>query len=285
MTSHLWFHEVGQHHFGIQIRVRRTLCHVQSPYQEIMLLETEGMGRMMILDGCVMLTERDEFLYHEMLAHPAMCSHPNPKRVLVIGGGDGGTVRELLRYPEIESIDLVELDEQVVRVSQEFLPEISAGLTDPRVTMHFRDGVVFLEERTNTYDIIFIDSTDPVGPAAGLIAQEFFANCKRALRGQGIVVMQSESPFVHAKEIKQIHHNLRPVFPNPQLYLSPMLSYPSGWWSFTMVSEKFDARRDFVEERCHRVSKQLEYYNPAIHQSAFTLPNFVQRMLNEPQDA
>ena len=277
----LWFHEVNeQGGFGLQFRIRQTLCQTTSPYQQIAIIETERLGRMMVLDGCVMLTERDEFFYHEMLAHPALCTHPNPERVLVIGGGDGGTVREALRYPEVEHIDLVELDEMVVRLSQEYLPEISGKLTDPRVSMYFEDGVAFMARHAASYDVIMIDSTDPVGPAAGLITESFFQNCKQALRPGGIIVMQSGSPFLSGKELKVVHNNLLPIFGKPQLYLSPMTSYPSGWWSFTMASEKYNALTHFQKERAERVMPALQYYNPSIHQAAFALPNFVQRLLD-----
>ncbi|MEM1008401.1 MAG: polyamine aminopropyltransferase [Myxococcota bacterium] len=273
----LWFHEVGHHHFGLQFAVRQTLCQVRSEFQEIAILETEGFGKMMVLDGCVMLTERDEFFYHEMLAHPALCVHPSPTRVLVIGGGDGGTVREVLRHPGIQHVDLVELDEQVVRVAKKYLPALSTGLNDSRVSVHFEDGVAFLQNAQEPYDVILIDSTDPVGPASGLIQTAFFQNCQRAMHPDGILVMQSESPFLHSKELITIHQNLKPVFHRPQLYLTPMISYPSGWWSFTWASHTHHPKQ-LKTQRAQKLCTALKYYNPDIHHAALALPNFVQEL-------
>lgn len=275
-----WFHEVHTPSgLCTSFQIENMLCRHKSPYQDIMIFETTHFGRMMTLDGCIMLTERDEFLYHEMLTHPVVCSHPSPKRALVVGGGDGGTVRELLRYPELESIDLVELDEAVVRLSQEHLPFVSSGLTDPRVQMHFEDGVAFMQRHLAYYDLIFIDSTDPVGPAEGLITKDFYGFCKAALREGGILALQSESPFLHPKEIREIFTNLRAHFSTQMLYNAPVIAYPSGWWSFAWASNTHHPLNDFQEDRARAISSQLQYYNAEIHKGSFALPNFVQDLL------
>lgn len=280
----LWFHEpVTRSGIATSIEIKRTLCHEQTPFQEIAIFETTHFGRMMVLDGCIMLTERDEFLYHEMLAHPAVCTHPSPKRALVVGGGDGGTVRELLRHPTLTHIELVELDERVVRLSQEYLPGVSAGLTDPRVTMHFEDGVAFMERHQATYDLIMIDSTDPVGPAEGLITKSFYEHCRNALKPDGVLTLQSESPFLHEQEIRTIFANLAPHFSNTHLYHAPVIGYPSGWWSFAWASNTQDPLENFQETRAVHLAQSLQYYNPDMHRAAFALPNFVKAYLQQPK--
>jgi len=275
----LWFQELDEKHgLGLSFQLKQTLYKEKSPFQDIAIVETEGFGRMLILDGCVMTTEKDEFVYHEMLVHPAMCAHPNPEKVLVIGGGDGGTVRELLRHPGV-SIDMVEIDELVVRACQKYMPTLSCGLEDPRVRLLFEDGVAFLENNKDTYDLIFIDSTDPVGMAEGLITQSFYNKCKEALKAPGAIVLQSESPTLHTKEIQRIHQNLSEVFSSQQLYLAPIVSYPSGLWSFTFASDNLHPQGDFIPEKATSIVSELSYYNEDIHKSAFSLPNFVKKLL------
>lgn len=282
--QHTWFHEVHTPSgLTTSFQIERMLCRHKSPFQDIIIFETSHFGRMMVLDGCIMLTERDEFLYHEMLTHPAVCSHPAPKRALVVGGGDGGTVRELLRHSGIEAIDLVELDEAVVRLSQEHIPSVSSGLTDQRVTLHFEDGVAFMQRHLNTYDIILIDSTDPVGPAEGLITEDFYGSCQAALKEDGVLALQSESPFLHPSEIKKIFGNLRSHFATQMLYNAPVIAYPSGWWSFAWASNQLHPLQDFQEKRAKTVSTQLQYYNAEIHKGSFALPNFVKK-LTMPED-
>lgn len=277
----LHFTEKMAEGIGLTVEVRQTLCLHQSKFQEIMILETAEFGRMMVLDGCVMLTERDEYLYHEMLVHPAACSHTEPKKALVVGGGDGGTVRELLRYPSIESVDLVEIDGDVIRLSREYLPALSACLDDPKVTVHVTDGVAFLNQSKSTYDLIMVDSTDPVGPAEGLISQSFYTSCREALAPGGIMTLQSESPMVHSKDLQRIYRNLSSVFSSSHLYHGPVTAYPSGWWSFAWASESGHPLKQFHRERAIEISQQLHYYNEDIHFALFAQPNFIRRMLKK----
>lgn len=265
---------------GFVVEVERMLCREQSPFQDIMIVETQGLGRMMVIDGCVMLTEKFEYLYHELLVHPAACCHADPQKALVIGGGDGGTVRELLRYPSIQVVDLVEIDEAVVRLSREFLPSISHGFDDPRVTIHITDGVEFLKHAPASYDLILIDSTDPVGPAEGLITESFYANCHRALRAGGILTLQSESPLVHASELQQIWYNVNAIFSKCHVYHGPIPMYPSGWWSFVWASDHGDPQQNFQAHRAKSISEHLQYYNADMHPALFALPNFLQRLLS-----
>lgn len=279
----LEFTEYHSQGMGTTIEVERTLCREQSLFQDIMIVETRGLGRMMVIDGCVMLTERYEYLYHEMLVHPIACCHAHPQKALVIGGGDGGTVRELLHYPSITSIDLVEIDEAVVRLSRKYLPQVSCGFDNPRVSVHITDGVEYLRHAKGSYDLIMIDSTDPVGPAEGLITQTFYQSCQQALRPGGILSLQSESPFVHEQELQRIWGNIGEVFSECHLYHGPIPMYPSGWWSFVWASDSRHPQNDFQTDRARWVSQHLRHYNAEMHGAMFVLPNFLHNMLHQVQ--
>lgn len=276
----LWFHEVHTPSgLTTSFQIEKMLCRHQSPFQDIAIFETTHFGRMMTLDGCIMLTERDEFLYHEMLAHPAMCAHPNPQKVLVVGGGDGGTVREIVKHDSVEQVHLCELDEAVVRLSQEYLPNLSNQLDHEKVSLHFEDGAAFMGRHQKTFDVIIIDSTDPVGPAEGLITDQFYGDCLGALSENGILVLQSESPLLHPKEQITIFENLRKHFSVCTLFHAPVIAYPSGWWSFAWASNQVHPLTTFDDARADLLSPQLKYYNAAIHKGAFALPNFVKQRL------
>ena len=237
----LWFTEKHAPGVKLSIRVDRQLYSRQSEFQRIDVFESEEFGRFLTLDGYMMLTERDEFIYHEMIVHVPMAVHPKVRRVLVIGGGDGGAVRELIRYPEIERIDLVEIDEQVVTVCREHLPFTACGFDDPRVKLYFQDGLKFVRRQSEEYDLILVDSTDPFGPGEGLFTREFYGNCYKALKEDGIMVNQHESPFyaVDALAMQRAHKRIVKSFPISRVYQAHIPTYPSGHWLFGFASKEY----------------------------------------------
>jgi spermidine synthase len=222
-----------------------------------------------------MLTERDEFVYHEMISHVPLVAHPNPKHTLIIGGGDGGTVREILKHTNIEKIDLVEIDNEVIDSCIQYLPNISHGLNDPKVQIFIEDGIKFIEEKHNIFDLIIIDSTDPIGPAEGLFETKFYSSVYKALKSDGIMVTQSESPFQDKNLWSKIYKDISSVFPMAFSYLAYIPTYPSGMWSFTIGSKSVHPVNDMRNDVATDLSLKTLYYNPSVHKSAFSLPNFL----------
>jgi spermidine synthase len=261
---------------AISLKIAQKLHEEQSPYQRIEIWQTETFGRLMTLDGLVMVTDRDNFIYHEMMSHPALFTHPDPKRVLVIGGGDCGTLREVLRHPGVELAEQVELDERVTRVAEKYFPALCEKNADPRARFHFTDGITWAADaKPGSYDVIIIDSTDPVGPAAGLFSETFYQNCLRALSPQGVVVGQSESPLFHAELIRSVQRNLRAAgFADVATLHFPQCTYPSGWWSATLAVRGGSASR-FRAEAAAAKSFATRYYNAALHAGALALPEFL----------
>jgi spermidine synthase len=228
-----------------------------------------------------MLTEKDEFIYHEMIVHVPMAVHPNVRRVLVIGAGDGGAIRELVRYPEIEHIDLVEIDEMVIKVCRDFLPKTAGKLDDERVHIHYEDGLKFVRHRENEYDLIIVDSTDPFGPGEGLFTKEFYGNCYKALREDGIMVNQHESPFYEADATAcmRAHKRIVESFPISRVYQAHIPTYPSGHWLFGFASKKYHPVHDLDAERWLARELETRYYTPRLHEGAFCLPAYVEKLL------
>jgi spermidine synthase len=265
---------------AISLKIKDKVHDEQSTYQRIEIYETETFGTLMTLDGLVMVTDRDNFVYHEMMTHPALFTHPNPKRVLVIGGGDCGTLREVLRHSTVELAEQVELDERVTRVAEKFFPELCEANGDKRARLHFADGIKWVADaKPESYDVIIVDSTDPVGPAAGLFSQEFYKNCLKALRPHGIVVGQSESPLFHPDLIKAVHDALRGAgFLDVATLQFPQCTYPSGWWSATMAC-KDSTLANFREDDVADKSFPTRYYNYGIHRSAMAIPEFLYKKL------
>lgn len=271
---------------GLTFGVREILFSKQSAFQHVQVLETDAFGRLLTLDGLVMVTDRDEFVYHEMIAHPSMCLLREPKRALVIGGGDGGTVREILRHASIEQVDLVEIDGVVIDASREFFPVVASALDDPRLNVHVADGIAFVQNAPEgTYDFVVVDSTDPVGIAEGLFGEAFYRDCARIMTPQGILVSQSESPFDRAFQgsIREAHALLSRLFGQTFTYLAFIPTYPLGMWSFMMASPQLHPLDDYdAAEAARRLAPfagELQYYNPDVHRGAFALPNFVRRAL------
>jgi len=269
----IWYTEKHTPHSGITMEVKRTLFHGESPYQTLDILDTMEFGRMLLLDGVVMLTERDEFVYHEMLAHVPLNTHPRPERVLVIGGGDGGTVREVLKHPQVREVTLVEIDQLVVEASLEHLPGISEGLRDSRTRIVYADGIRFVAEaRAGAYDVILVDSTDPVGPAEALFGEDFFRNCAAALTPDGVFVTQSESPFYHLPFMVKMHGLMEGVYPRVGFYLAAVPTYPSGTWSFLMGC-KADGKP--LPQWRENPEVDTRYYAGRVHAASFALPRYL----------
>jgi spermidine synthase len=272
----LWFTEKQTEHFGITARIRRTMVSEQTDFQKLDMVETDEFGNMLILDGMVMTTIKDEFVYHEMVAHPALHSHPNPKHVLVVGGGDGGVIREVLKHSKVEKATLVEIDGKVIEYSKQYLPEIAGELDNPRVEVIVGDGFMHIHENKNKYDVIMVDSTEPVGPAAPLFERGFYQGIFEALKEDGIFVAQTDNPWFKADLIQKVNKDVSEIFPITRLYIANIPTYPSGMWTFTMGSKKYDpleANTDAQPEI------QTKYYTPKLHKAAFVLPKFVEDLV------
>lgn len=259
---------------AISLRVTDKIHDEQTDYQRIEIYETESFGRLMTLDGLVMVTDRDNFIYHEMMTHPAILTHPSPKKVLIIGGGDCGALKEVLKHKNVVQADQVELDEGVTRTSEKYFPDLCSSNKDPRARLIFDDGIKWVQQsKASSYDVIIIDSTDPVGPAAGLFEHEFYRACYDTLTNDGILIAQSESPLFHDALIKSIRQNMNNArFQALATLLFPQCTYPSGWWSATLASKGYinKPRTCDVETR---------YYSSDIHVSAQILPPFLRQKL------
>lgn len=273
----VWFSEDQTEHMRISVRVRQVLHHERSAVQELMVLDTYDFGRMLVLDDVIQMTEKDEFAYHEMLAHVPLFAHADPRRVLVIGGGDGGALREALRHPSVEEAHLAEIDRRVVEIARQLLPG-NHNFADPRVEIFFTDGIRHVADRPNYYDVIIVDSTDPVGPAVALFEEPFHRSAFRALREGGIFVQQSESPFFNGDLIRKVQRSLARVFPVATLYWGVVPTYPGGFWTYSVGTKGPDpAQPD--ESRWRRYGLATRYYTPAVHRAAFVLPPFVTALL------
>ena len=256
----------------------------QTPYQKLEVLRNNSFGVFLTLDGFIQTTERDEFIYHDMICHPALAVNPDIKRVLIIGGGDGGTAREVSRYAQVQSIDMVEIDEAVCLACQRFLPQTAAVFTqEPRLNLIIGDGVNFVAAaKDSTYDLIIVDSTDPIGPGEGLFSNEFYANCNRILSAKGILINQHESAFYtnDAYELKRAHDKIAANFPLARIYGFNMPTYASGYWYFGFASKQLDPLVDLQAERWQSLGLETDYYNLDVHKAAFAMPNYVRRILN-----
>lgn len=259
--------------------VRRWLVRRRTPYQALDLAETESHGRVLALDGRFMLSERDEFFYHEMLVHPALLCHPSPEKVLIVGGGDGGALREVLRHP-IRQVTLVEIDPEVIEVAKEWLPSVHRGaFSDQRVRVEVAPGERFLPEHKNEFDVILVDSTDPIGPGAALFEKSFFQACKEALRPGGVLALQAGSPFFHPEELRNVVCSLKALFPTVQPYLGFMPLYPSGMWAYVLALEKFPPLEELAQ-RFEERRLSLRYLSPQVFQAATVLPPFILELLS-----
>ena len=278
MKCELWFSEYQTKALKLSTKIKDVLYTGNSEYQEIQILDTEEFGRALILDNTYQTTERDEFIYHELISHPALFTHPNPKKVLVIGGGDGGTVREVVKHKSVEKVDFVELDEKVVEVCKKYLPTLSCEIDSEKVNTIFTDGIKYVAETEERYDVIIVDCPDPVGPAKGLFEKEFYKNVYKCLNDDGVMVQQTEGPLFNKDLIKDIQTYLKDAGFNiikPLVYAIP--TYPSGFWSFTLASKKYNP----LEVPSEKIKEKLEdmetkYYDEDVHKGVFlAVPKFL----------
>lgn len=277
----LWYTEEHTPNVRFSIKVDRQLVSKKSYFQQIDVFESKEFGRFLTLDGFMMMTEKDEFIYHEMITHVPMSVNPNIKKVLVIGAGDGGTVRELAKYDTIEQIDMVEIDKVVVDVAKEYLPKTACALDDKRLTIYYEDGLKFVRQHDNEYDLIIVDSTDPFGPGEDLFTREFYGNCYSALKENGILINQHESPYYDkdAEAMVNAHKQLKATFEIAQVYQFHLPTYPSGHWLFGFASKTMDGVKNIQESQWQSLNIATKYYNVDIHKGAFALPTYVKELL------
>lgn len=279
----LWFSEFHTPDVQHSIRVNQHLYSGKSDYQQIDIFDTPEFGRVLTLDGNVMLTERDEFIYDEMITHVPMAVHPNVTDVLVIGAGDGGVVKELTGYEQIKRIDLVEMDPQVIEVCRTYLPENACRLDDERVHIRYENALRFIRRCNEEYDLIIVDSTDPFGPSEGLFTREFYASCCNALRSDGIMVNQQGSPFYHqdAEAMQRSHKRIVSTFPISRVYQAHIPTYAAGYWLFGFASKKYHPIENLNAEKWLSLNLKTQYYTTKLHVGAFYLPAFLEKMLKE----
>ncbi|MDP2173460.1 MAG: polyamine aminopropyltransferase [Candidatus Cloacimonadaceae bacterium] len=275
---HTDFHSPGR---GLTFAVIKSLHVEESVYQKIEIIDTPDFGTVMLLDGVLMLTTVDEFVYHEMLCHPTLFTHPRPERVLIIGGGDCGTLKRVLSHPGVKQATQVEIDEMVTRVSRKYFPELTASEQDPRASLIFRDGIEYLKQNMAAFDVILVDSTDPVGPAEGLFHTDFYQNCFDSLKPDGMLCIQSESPYIPdlQKVIRKSNQSLRSIFPAVYAYTAAIQTYQAGLWMYQMASKVHDPFAKDVFPRINEYSGELKYYNADIHRACFALPQFAKALI------
>ncbi|MGR6117849.1 polyamine aminopropyltransferase [Aeribacillus composti] len=272
----LWYTEKQTEHFGITMKIKRTLHTEQTEFQKLEVVETEEFGNMLFLDGMVMTSQKDEFVYHEMMAHVPLFTHPKPEYVLVVGGGDGGVIREVLKHPSVKKVTLAEIDGKVIEYSKKYLPEIAGKLDNPRVEVKVGDGFMHIAQSENQYDCIMVDSTEPVGPAVNLFTKGFYAGISKALKEDGVFVAQTDNPWFKADLIKNVYHDVKEIFPITRLYTANIPTYPSGLWTFTIGSKKYDPI-EVSDDRFFDLDSK--YYTKEIHKAAFALPKFVSEII------
>lgn len=272
----LWYTEKQTERFGITAKIKETLHTEQTDFQKLDMIDTEEFGKMLVLDGMVMTTEVDEFVYHEMVAHVPLFTHPNPRNVLVVGGGDGGVIREVLKHPSVEKATLVEIDGKVIEYSKKYLPTIAGALDDPRVDVQVDDGFMHIAKAENEYDVIMVDSTEPVGPAAKLFEKGFYEGISKALKEDGIFVAQTDNPWFHKELITNVFRDVKEIFPITRLYTANIPTYPSGLWTFTIGSKQHDPLQ-VEESRFHDI--ETNYYTKELHKACFALPKFVANLV------
>lgn len=270
----MWLGEAQIKDAVMTYKVKETLVTKKTPYQELAIVDTYALGRMLVLDGIVQTSIKDEYVYHEMIAHIPLFTHPNPKKVLVVGGGDGGSIREILKHPSVEKAVLCEIDQVVIDECKKYLPEISCALDDKRCEIFIGDGIKYVHEHKNEFDVIIVDSTDPFGAAEGLFGGSFYKEISECLTEEGIFVAQTESPFYLPEVVKRVYNDAKAVFPVTKLFMAGIPTYPSGYWSFTVGSKKLDP--EYAELDNKNELQNLKYYNKKLHKASFALPQFIE---------
>jgi spermidine synthase len=284
MTQASWFQENFEHTgSSIGFRIVRKLDEVQSPFQKIEIYQTTDFGNLMVIDGAMMVTTRENFFYHEMMAHAPIYTHPAPRNIVIIGGGDCGTLRECLKHADIESAVQCDIDEQVTRMAEKYFPELCESNTDPRAKVMFDDGIAYMRNADpESIDIIIVDSTDPVGPAEGLFNRAFYEDCFKALRPDGLLVQQSESPLALLHLIQDMVSAMSDAgFQNFRTLPFPQPCYPTGWWSCTIASKQARNLTEFRQQQANAKPFATEYYNAGVHTGALLQPEFMKRALKQ----
>jgi spermidine synthase len=271
-----WFYEHYRDISATGINTKRLVHAEKSEFQAIEVHETVGHGRLLTLDDMVMVTELDEFVYHDLLTHVPLCVHPNPRQVLVVGGGDGGSVREVLKHASVERVVQCEIDERVTRVCQEHIPSVAGALEDPRVELVFADATAYVKQHADSFDAILVDSTEPIGPAAALFAEEFFRDLQAALRPGGVISSQAESPYYAPEVVRDLFATVRKVFNEVHAYYGVIPTYPGGGWVFCLAS---DSRKPEQVDLARAKALASRYYSPAVAAGAFMLPNFISKLV------
>ena len=279
----MWFHDEHTDNVKLAIRVDYQVFSAQSEIQRIDVLESKEFGKILVVDGDLMLTEKDEFIYHEMISHVPMAVHPQVERILVIGGGDGGVVRELAKYDTVEQIDVVEADPLLVEVCRKYFPQMACSLNDPRVHIYHEDGLRFIRSKSDAYDLIIIDSPNPFGAGEGLFTKEFYGNCFNALHEEGIMINQHESPFYkeEAFQCQRMHKRIVESFPISRIYQAHIPSYPSGHWLFGFASKRYHPIHDMDGIQWKLRVIQTKYYLPRLHEGVFALPAYVEELVQD----
>jgi spermidine synthase (EC 2.5.1.16) len=269
----LWLTEDEREDLKVSYRIKEIVFEGQSAFQHVMVLDSYCFGNMLVLDGIVQTTSIDGYIYNEIIAHVPLCIHPNPQRVLIIGGGDCGVAKEVCKYNSVKLIDLVEIDQMVVEVCQKYLPEVSGNLSDSRVRYIYQDGVKFIQDKYAEYDLIIVDSSDPIGPAKVLFEKSFYQSLYISLKADGLMVCQSQSPIFHSEIMKQTFERINGIFPKTKMYTATVPTYPGGLWSFTIGSKQYlDPDPTKVKH------KDLYYFNEQIIEHCFSLPEFMNKL-------
>lgn len=269
----MWLKEGQIENAAMTYKIKETLVRKKTEYQDLAIVDTYSFGRMLLLDGIVQTTIKDEYVYHEMIAHIPLFTHPNPKKVLVVGGGDGGAIREVLKHPSVEKAVLCEIDKEVINECKRFLPEISCALDDARCEIFVGDGIKYVHEHKNEFDVIIVDSTDPFGAAEGLFGGSFYKEIYDCLTEDGIFIAQTETPFYLPEVVKRVYNDANAVFPITKLFMAGIPTYPSGFWSFTVGSKKHDPE---TVDLSNSINIDTKYYTKKLHKACFVLPKFVE---------
>ncbi|MGE5626537.1 MAG: polyamine aminopropyltransferase [Solirubrobacterales bacterium] len=272
----MWIKEGQIEDAAMTYKIKETLVRKQTEFQDLAIVDSCSFGRMLLLDGIVQTTIKDEFVYHEMITHIPLFTHPNPVKVLIVGGGDGGAVREVLKHPSVKKVVLCEIDGCVVEECKKYLPEISCGLDNPRCEIFIGDGIKYVHEHKNEFDVIIVDSTDPFGAAEGLFGGSFYKELSECLTPDGIFVAQTETPFYLPDVVKKVFNDAKAVFPVTKLFMAAIPTYPGGYWSFTMGSKKYDPE---TADLTNAIEIESKYYTKKIHKASFVLPKYVEDLI------
>jgi len=277
----VWYSELHNGLSGLTVKIDRIVESTTSEFQRIDVLETKDFGKMLVLYGSLMVCDNDNNAYNEMLAHVPLFVHSSPQQVVIIGGGDCGTLTEVLKHPTVETCTMCEIDKKVVETSKKYFPYLTEGLKDPRANVLFQDGKKFINEATELFDIILLDLSDPVGPAADLFQKTFHQQVYDRLHDDGIMVAQTESPLYNKETVTTLYRNLHQIFPIVRMFTCFMPIYPSGFWSFAFCSKKYDPLKDFNRKRYDQLQLKTHYYNDETHIGSFALPQFVKELLKK----